>query len=67
MSDKPATASDQTNDSQANWASQVWKNIEMDQASARASQQASEGPRQAAPEMLAMEDSGTLPNCRTSC
>lgn len=64
-SDKSSPSKDQINDSEPSWLSQIWKNLANQEANRPSAP--SEGPRQPSSEMLAMEDTGALPNCRTSC
>lgn len=64
MTDKPGNSIDKTDDSQSSWATQIWKNLEL-QALNKPAQ--TEGPREASSQMLSLEDQGALPNLRTSC
>ena len=68
-SDAPAASTDKVSEQQdqESWVAQIFKNIEKDAASRPAQQDPMEGPKMASPQMVAMENSGTLPCCRTSC
>lgn len=65
MKDQPAASSDQTKDA-FTASAEVWRNIAAEQDRTR-NATASDSARTASPQMLAMEDSGALPNLRTSC
>lgn len=68
-SDAPARVKDQSPElDQKTWQEQIYANIEKEAAGRQASRP--EGFKfapVAAPEMVAMENSGALPRCRTSC